>query len=169
MRSLLRKLSPRRAIVVVLALGLVGLVAVPTMLATASPAAPAGQPAAFERFVPGGLGRVVRADATVLKKDGTTMVVHYEHGQITALSSTSITIKGLDGSSTTFAVTADTRVREKRQTVAITDLKVGERAMVFGTKTGDGYTAVLIRCVRAPHLPGQGGPAGPAVPAQPSN
>ena len=166
MRTLLHKLSPRRAIVVVLALGLVGIVAVPTILATAGRAAPAAQPAAFERFVPGGLGRIVRADATVLKKDGTTMVVHYEHGEITALSSTSITIKGLDGSSTTFAVTADTRVREKRQSVTMADLKVGDRAMVFGTKQGDGYAAVLIRCVRAPHLPGQGGPA---APAQPSN
>jgi hypothetical protein len=150
----LRRFGPRRALVVILTLGLVGIVAVPTILAAAPAVGPAGPVAALDRAaLAGRLGRVLRADATVLKKDNTTMVVHYERGEITAVSSSSITIKGLDGVSATFAVTAHTRVREKGHAAKITDLSVGERAMVLGTKSGDAYTAVLIRCVVKPATP----------------
>ncbi len=94
------------------------------------------------------LGRVLRGDLTVLRPDGTTVAIHAERGQITAVSASSITVKGADGVSTTFAVTADTKVRVRLRAVTIGDLKVGDRATVFGTKDGAGYTAKLIRCVR---------------------
>lgn len=150
----LRRFGPRRALVVILTLGLAGIVAVPTILAAAPAVGPSDQVAALDRAAfAGRLGRILRADATVLKKDGTTMIVHSERGEITAASTSSITIKGLDGVSATFAVTADTRVREKGHAAKIADLSVGERAMVFGTKSGDTYTAVLIRCVVKPATP----------------
>jgi hypothetical protein len=150
----LRRFGPRRALVVILTLGLVGIVAVPTILAAAPVAGPSNPVAALDKAaVAGRLGRVLRADATVLKKDGTTMVVHYERGEITAVRTSSITIKGLDGVSTTFAVTADTRVREKGHAAKIGDLTVGERAMVFGKANGAGYDALLIRCVVKPATP----------------
>ena len=153
MLTYLRRFGPRRALVVILTLGLVGIVAVPTMLAM-TPAAPTGPAAGLDQAVrAGGLGRVLRADATVLKKDGSTAVVHYERGEITAVSASSITIKGLDGVSTTFAVTATTRVREKGHAAKIGDLTVGERAMVFGKANGAGYDALLIRCVVKPATP----------------
>jgi len=150
----LRRFGPRRALVVILTLGLVGLVAVPTMLAAAPTVGPSGPVAALDQAaLAGRLGRVLRADATVLKKDGTTMVVHYERGEITAVSTSSITIKGLDGVSATFAVTTATRVREKGHAAKIGDLTVGERAMVFGKANGAGYDALLIRCVVKPATP----------------
>jgi len=159
----LRRFGPRRAIVVVLTLGLVGIVAVPTILAAppadtqAGPGAGVGQAPG-----PGLLGRVLRADVTVLKKDGTTMVVHSERGEITAVSASSITVKGLDGVSTTFAVTADTRVREKGREAKIADLEVGDRVIVFGKASGAGYDALLIRSARKPPF-GQGGGNGPGA------
>lgn len=163
MLSHLRRFGPRRAIVVVLALGLVGVVAVPTILAApradtqAETGADVGQAAG-----PGRLGRVLRADMTVLKKDGTTMVVHSERGEISTVSASSITIKGLDGVSTTFAVTADTRVREKGRQAKIADLEVGDLAMVVGKASGAGYEALLIRSGRKPPL-GQGDGNGPGA------
>jgi hypothetical protein len=161
MLSHLRRFGPRRAIVVVLALGLVGIVAVPTILAAprlstqAGPGTDIGQATGVGR-----LGRVLRADVTVLKKDGTTLVVHSERGEISAVSATSITIKGLDGVSTTFAVTAETRVREKGRQAQIADLEVGDRAMVIGKANGAGYDALLIRSGLKLPL-GQGGGNGP--------
>ena len=150
----LRRFGPRRALVVILTLGLVGIVAVPTMFAAAPSVGPSGPVAALGQAARvGGLGRVLRADATVLKKDGTTAIIHFERGAITAVNSSSITIKGLDGVSTTFAVTAATRVREKGHAAKIGDLTVGERAMVFGKANGSSYDALLIRCVVKPATP----------------
>lgn len=150
----LRRFGPRRALVVLLTLGLVGIVAVPTMLAAAPAVGPSGPAAALDQAaLAGRLGRVLRADATVLKRDGTTAVIHYERGEITAVSASSITIKGLDRVSTTFAVTSATRVREKGHAARIGDLTVGERAMVFGKANGADYDALLIRCVVKPATP----------------
>ena len=95
------------------------------------------------------LAGTVRADLTVVKRDGTTVLVHYEVGQITSVSSTSVTVRGRDGKGATFAVTATTRVRAGGRAISISDLKAGDRAMVFGTNAGGTYTAVLIRCVRS--------------------
>jgi hypothetical protein len=92
----------------------------------------------------------VRADLTVVKRDGTTVVVHYERGEITAVSATSITIKGRDGKGASFVVTQDTRLREKGKPATISDLEVGDRAMVFGTSKDGTYTAFLIRCIQPP-------------------
>jgi hypothetical protein len=117
----------------------------------ASPAAPSA--AADRRPVPGIRAAIlrgaVRADVTVVKRDGTTVVIHYERGEVTAVSSTSITIQGRDGKGATFAITEATRVRSAGKAITVGDLKVGDRAMVFGTASGGTYTAVLIRCVQA--------------------
>lgn len=149
MTSKLHAAGARRLTVVVLVVAL-GIVVVPSILATVSGpplTGPAAEVDAATRLR--GLGRILRADATVLKRDGATMAVHYERGKIAAVSASSITIKGLDGMSTTFAVSSETGVRERGREIKISDLKAGERAMVFGTKNGSGgYDALLIRCVR---------------------
>ena len=78
------------------------------------------------------------------------------------MSASSITVKGLDGVSTTFAVTAETRFRAKGRQAKIADLEVGDRTMVVGKASGAGYEALLIRS--GPRLPlGQGGGSGPGA------
>lgn len=176
----IRRFGARRAVTVVLAVGLVAAVAVPAISAAQSSGPPstaaagatiagtstAGElandapsaadlglgssdaaPAALRARI-AALGRVLRGDLTVLRPDGTTMVIHEERGRITAVSASSITVKGADGVSATFAVTADTKVRVRLRAATIGDLKVGDRATIFGTKDGAAYTAKLIRCVR---------------------
>jgi hypothetical protein len=181
----LRQFGARRLLTATLAIGLVGVVAVPVIYAassaspaaataplaaaadtsTAAGAASAGQvdeaaltPAAIRL---GGrlLNRVVRGDLTVRAKGGTFVQVHYERGTISAVSATSITISGPDGKGATFVVTANTKVRSQGKLEAITDLSVGQSALVFGTTSGSTYTAVLIHGVVAR----PGGPAAPAA------
>lgn len=94
------------------------------------------------------LAGTVRAELTVVRRDGTTVLVHYEVGEITSVTPTSVTIRGRDGKGATFTVTAATRVRAGGRPISISDLKAGDRAMVFGTDSGGTYTAVLIRGVR---------------------
>ena len=133
MTSKLRQLGARRILTAVLAIGLVGIVAVPAIYAASSASTPAASitdasaanaggaaqideaaltPAAV-RLGAGLLNRVVRGDLTVRAKGGTYVDIHYERGQITAVSATSITISGPDGKGATFAVTATTKVRSR--------------------------------------------------------
>jgi hypothetical protein len=147
MSAQIRSFGARRIVTVVLAAGLIGVVAVPTIFATSSPPAAsqlgditlaAGDPAAR-------VGRILRGDATVLKRDGTTATVHFERGEISAASASSITLKGKDGVSTTFAIGPTTRIRAQRKPAAADALKVGQFVMALGTKSGSGYDALLIR------------------------
>jgi hypothetical protein len=150
----IRSLGARRIAVVVLAAGLVGVVAVPTILAAS--VAPASAPSIVAdldqlaaprqaaRF-----GRIVRGEATILKPDNTTMTVHFERGELTAASATSVTVKGADGVSTTFAIGSDTRIRSQGKAIEAGALKSGDLVLAVGTASSSGYDALLIR-VRAP-------------------
>jgi hypothetical protein len=172
MISQLRQFGARRLLTASLAIGLVGVVAVPAIYAASGAGSPtpvvpavannaslgaaagaangaqvdeaALTPAALRL---GGklLNRVVRGDLTVRAKGGTFVQVHYERGQVSAVSATSITITGPDGKGATFTVTTATKVRSQGKLVAIGDLKTGQNAMVFGTVSGSTFDAVLIR------------------------
>ena len=154
------------ALTAIVALGVVPMVAAaspspsaPAILAaspaaSSAPAATAAPSAASKATGVAGiraaiLRGAVRADVTVVKRDGSTVIVHYERGQVTAITPTTITIQGRDGKGATFTVTASTRVRAKGQAITYGDLKVGDHAMVFGISSGGTYTAVLIRCVQS--------------------
>ncbi len=166
----IRRFGARRIVTAVLALGLVGVVAVPAIDAASAAAAPAsaagaanpGSAAAGAAGATGQideaaltpaavrlgarlLNRVVRGDLVVRAKGGTYVSVHYERGRITAVSATSISVVGPDGKGATFTVTSTTRVRSAGALVKITDLTVGQNAIIFGTGSAGSYNAVLIR------------------------
>lgn len=185
MISRIRQFGARRAVTAALAIGLAGGVAVPAIHAASSAGAPAASTAATSATDPGTAGqvdeavlnpvavklgggllsRVVRGDLTVRTKAGTDVNIHYERGQITAVSATSITIMGADGKGATFAVTAKTKVRSKGQLEAIGDLSVGQNAVVFGTGSAGSYNAVLIRGLVARPAAAPGAGQGASTPA----
>jgi hypothetical protein len=81
----------------------------------------------------------------VTKGDGDTFVTHEAIlGQVTAVSSTSISVKSADGTSLTFAVTADTKVHQRKPkgsasapTPTMADVKSGQTVLVSGVKSPD--------------------------------
>jgi hypothetical protein len=78
----------------------------------------------------------------VTKVDNNTYVTHEAIlGRVTAVSSTSITVKSTDGTSMTFAVTADTKVHQRQKgsttTPTIADIKTGQTVLVGGEKSPD--------------------------------
>ena len=78
----------------------------------------------------------------VTKGDGSTYVTHEAIlGEVTAVSATSITVKSTDGTSMTFAVTADTKVHQRQKgsttTPTIADVKTGQTVLVGGEKSPD--------------------------------
>lgn len=87
----------------------------------------------------------------VTKGDANSYVTHEAIlGQIQAVSSTSITVASSDGTSMTFAVNDQTKVRQRQAQNAATptmaDLKTGQTVLVGGVKSPD-LTAknVLVR------------------------
>jgi hypothetical protein len=97
--------------------------------------------------------RVLHGEFVVRTKDGfKTAFVH--KGEVTAVSSTSITVKSADGFTKAYAVTDDTKVRSKRQESSIGDVKVGDLAVVGGFREGDTYTARFVG--HRPAKPGAG-------------
>jgi hypothetical protein len=85
----------------------------------------------------------VHATIDLIKADGSTDIITFDRGEITAKASSSITLKRKDGKSVTLATDSSTKVREKDTLVTLADLQVGDRAMFFSR---DG-TAFLIRCI----------------------
>jgi hypothetical protein len=81
----------------------------------------------------------------VTKGDANAYVTHEAIlGQVTAVSATSVTVKSADGTSMTFAVTADTKVHQRRAkgataptTPTIADVKSGQTVLVGGVKSPD--------------------------------
>ncbi len=123
----------------------------PTSAPTAAPtASPAGHGDAHRLF------RGEYAQWTTFDPKTNTSTVHDAiRGSVTAVSSSSITVKAADGTAQTYAVGADTKVHAKGDTKAapgtIGQVKVGDRTVVVGTGQGS-FTAthVLDRGAPAP-------------------
>lgn len=77
-----------------------------------------------------------------------TITVLVQRGEVTAISPTSISLRSKDGWSHTYVITDKTKVREHRQPVELSELTVGERAMVVALVTKQGDVARRIGCLQ---------------------
>jgi hypothetical protein len=111
-------------------------------------AAPSNRPAAGTTRGAGILraivGRTDRAQIDVSTATGEQTIL-YVRGTIASVSATSITITLRDGTTQAYAIDATTRIRAAGKQAAVTDLATGETALVLGLKSGDTYTARIIR------------------------
>lgn len=72
----------------------------------------------------------------------TTMVV--QHGAVTAVSASSVSLKSEDGFTGTYAVNGDTRVRVAGGPAAISGVKTGNQAWVVARKAGTPTATVVV-------------------------
>ncbi|MEU8802511.1 DUF5666 domain-containing protein [Spirillospora sp. NPDC048819] len=93
-------------------------------------------------------GHGVHGEATVQRDDGFRLAT-WQRGEITALSSATLTVKSADGVSWTWTTNADTRVRKDREKAAVKDLADGDKIIVVGERSGDTRTAKVIRVRKA--------------------
>ncbi|MFG2090919.1 DUF5666 domain-containing protein [Spirillospora sp. NPDC048824] len=93
-------------------------------------------------------GHGVHGEATVQRDDGFRLAT-WQRGEITALSSTTLTVKSADGVSWTWTTNADTRVRKDHEKAAVKDLADGDKILVAGERSGGTRTAKLIRVPKA--------------------
>jgi hypothetical protein len=99
----------------------------------------------------GGLGRglglggnALHGEFTVKDKDGKIVTRVVQHGQVTAVSTTSITLKSEDGFTGTYTVNGDTKVRVGGSNAAITGVKTGNEGWVVATRSGSTSTATNL-------------------------
>jgi hypothetical protein len=124
--------------------------ATPTPTATSTEPSPRGPERRGKHFFPrgrfgGALGRGMLHGEFVAKDQNgkiTTMVV--QHGTVTAVSTSSISLKSEDGFTGTYAVGTDTRVRVGGGPGAISGVKTGNQAWVVATKSGSTSTATVL-------------------------
>ena len=109
-----------------------------------------GGPGGKGGFGPGGMGgELLHSEATVETSDGTIEQVRSIRGEVTAVSADSITVRASDGFEQTFAVNAETEVDKSRNEATITDVVVGDIAMVKGIVSGDTATADHVAAMTA--------------------
>jgi hypothetical protein len=103
-----------------------------------------GGPFAFGPAGPlgGGLFGAVHGTVVVPKSGGGYQTVAFQNGKVTAVSSTSITLRSADGYSHTYQVTSSTMVDAQRD--GIGSIKDGNQVVVDATVSGSTATAVRV-------------------------
>ena len=117
---------------------------------TPSPSAPPGPPGqagpGYHRFGGGfgfgGLFGALHGQLVVAKPGGGYQTVDVQTGQVTAVSTTSITLKSADGFTKSYVVTSSTLVDAQRD--GIGSVKVGNQATMLATVSGSTATATSI-------------------------
>ena len=90
----------------------------------------------------GGLFGAVHGTVVVPKPGGGYQTVAFQNGKVTAVSSTSITLRSADGYSHTYPVTSSTNVNAQRD--GIGSIKVGNQVVVAATVSGSTTTVIRI-------------------------
>lgn len=86
---------------------------------------------------------VEHGSVTVQTKNG-DVTIDVQRGTITAINSTSMTVKSADGFTLTWTFGDKMRVLENRSTIQPSDVKAGETIGVAGEKNGSTETARLV-------------------------
>jgi hypothetical protein len=89
-----------------------------------------------------GMGGALHGEFVVQKADGTFQTVDTQGGAVTAVSTSSITVKSADGFTKSYDVTAATIVNAARDGIA--SVKVGDTVQLDATVTGGKATAVDV-------------------------
>ena len=117
----------------------------PSAAAPSSSAAPndkADHPRA-ERAKRALIGRGMHGEWVVKGKDGKPVTLETIRGTVTAVGSSSLTVKAEDGFTETFATSSDTKVRGGADSLG--GVKVGAKGAVVGVKSAGTITARAVR------------------------
>src|SRR6516165_3427284 len=90
----------------------------------------------------GGLFGAVHGTAVVPRPGGGYQTIAFQNGKVTAVSSTSITLRSADGYSHSYRVTSSTLVNAQRD--GIGSIKAGSQVIVTATVSGSAATATRI-------------------------
>lgn len=111
--------------------------------APSSPPGPSGGPSGGPAA--SGHRQFEHGEAVVRDKDGKLITVDRQRGSVTAASATSLTVKSSDGTSWTWTIDKDTKVRGANlKNEPASSIKVGDPVAVGGQRSGDSRTARAV-------------------------
>jgi hypothetical protein len=84
---------------------------------------------------PGLLARTEHGQVTVRTKQG-DQTLDLQHGQVTSVSATSITVRSRDGFTATYTVNGNAKVRKEKQASSISNVSTGDRVEVVAVHSG---------------------------------
>jgi len=89
--------------------------------------------------------------------DSLAVILPHAGGEVTAVTGSTITLKGRDGSTSTIKVTSQTTYTVNGASAKLADVKVGMVLIAEGTKAADGsLTATQVKAADAGSFPGRG-------------
>ena len=103
---------------------------------TSSAATPAQHAAHAAHKARGVLRRVEHGQFTVHTKTG-DQVIDVQHGQVTAVSASAVTVKSQDGFTATYTVGGTAKIRVQQKTSAIANVHTGDNVLVAATHSGN--------------------------------
>ena len=117
----------------------------PSAAAAPSSSAPKADHPRAKRAKRALIGRGMHGEWVVKGKDGKPVTLVTVRGTVTAVGSSSVTVKAEDGFTATFAANSDTKVRGGADSLG--EVKAGAKGAVVGVKSGNTTTArtVLVR------------------------
>ena len=102
-------------------------------VSTAAPATPNGQ------------RQLLHGERVVKDKDGKIITIDVQRGTVTAASPSSMTVRSSDGTTWTWTLNSNTKVRgAELKKEATSNIKVGNTVAVAGQRTGDTRTARAV-------------------------
>ena len=90
-----------------------------------------------------GFGNILHGEGTIKTKQGTQPVA-MQHGTVTSVSDSSITLKSSDGYTKTWSLAPSVHVLEHRTDLQPTSVKIGTDLAVAGPRDGTRYTASVV-------------------------
>ncbi len=81
-------------------------------------------------------GRIEHGQVTVRTKTG-DQVLDIQHGQVTSVSATSVTVRSQDGFTATYAVSSTSTVRVRMTASTIADVHTGDRVGIAAVHSGN--------------------------------
>ena len=112
--------------------------------ASAKPGRGAAHPALRRLTIRRALARNVEHGEMVVKTKDGDKTIDVQRGTITAITSTTVTVKSADGVSETWTFGSPIHVVEHRTSVQPSNVTTGETVGVAGTKSGGNLTASLL-------------------------
>jgi hypothetical protein len=89
--------------------------------------------------------QLLHGERVVKDKDGKVITIDSQQGSVTAASATALTVKSGDGTTWTWTISKDTKVRGPGlKTEPATSVKVGDTVAVGGQRTGNTRTARAV-------------------------
>jgi hypothetical protein len=108
----------------------------PTTTEPATTAPSSSAAAAHQHRARGLVGRAEHGQITVRTKTG-DQVLDIQHGQVTSVSATSVTVRSTDGFTATYAISGTSTVRVQKKTSTIANVHTGDQVAVAALHTGN--------------------------------